>query len=160
MYLESFAQIRFPDCDPFNHLNNTRYLDYFLNAREDHLLTHYDFKIYEFAVQQQRGWVVSGHQIAYLKPALLMETVCLQSRLLYFGEKDVLVEMLMWDEQKLVLKSVLWTTFVHIDLKSARSIEHSQELKDRFTPHLRPLDSPVKFEERIAQLKTTIASRL
>jgi acyl-CoA thioester hydrolase len=30
---ESEALIRFPDCDPFNHLNNSRYIDYFINAR-------------------------------------------------------------------------------------------------------------------------------
>ena len=28
---------RFSDCDPFGHLNNARYIDYFINAREDHL---------------------------------------------------------------------------------------------------------------------------
>ena len=30
-------KIRFNDGDLFGHLNNSRYLDYFINAREDHL---------------------------------------------------------------------------------------------------------------------------
>ena len=33
--LSSTAIIRFQDCDPYSHLNNGRYLDYFMNARED-----------------------------------------------------------------------------------------------------------------------------
>jgi len=33
--LQSTYQVRFQDSDPFRHLNNARYLDYFVNARED-----------------------------------------------------------------------------------------------------------------------------
>ena len=29
--------VRFQDCDPFGHLNNARYIDYFLNARQDQI---------------------------------------------------------------------------------------------------------------------------
>lgn len=34
---KSTAKIRFIDCDPIGHLNNSKYLDYMLNAREDHV---------------------------------------------------------------------------------------------------------------------------
>ena len=30
----SVAEIRFSDCDPFGHLNNARFLDYFLHKIE------------------------------------------------------------------------------------------------------------------------------
>ncbi len=30
---ETQIVIRFQDCDPFGHLNNARYIDYFVNAR-------------------------------------------------------------------------------------------------------------------------------
>ena len=43
--LESSHLIRFPDCDPFNHLNNARYLDYFINAREDQVWDAYGINI-------------------------------------------------------------------------------------------------------------------
>ncbi len=39
--------IRFQDCDPFGHLNNARYIDYFINAREGHLVEYYNLDIYE-----------------------------------------------------------------------------------------------------------------
>src|SRR5215208_1584932 len=92
---ESRSLIRFPDCDPFNHLNNARYIDYFINAREDHIIANLRFNIYHFAAQQGLGWVVGKNQIVYLKPAFLMETVVIDSTLLRLGETEVLVEMKM-----------------------------------------------------------------
>ncbi|HKP96885.1 MAG TPA: thioesterase family protein [Fibrobacteria bacterium] len=44
---ESIVTVRFQDCDPFGHLNNARYIDYFTNAREDQLIRYYDFDIYK-----------------------------------------------------------------------------------------------------------------
>ena len=38
---ESTYVIKFQDCDPLGHLNNVRYLDLFLNAREEHTMQHY-----------------------------------------------------------------------------------------------------------------------
>ena len=46
---ESRVIVRFQDCDPFGHLNNSRYLDYLINARKDHLVAAYGFDIYERA---------------------------------------------------------------------------------------------------------------
>src|SRR5687767_8499719 len=97
---ESKSLIRFPDCDPFNHLNNARYIDYFINAREDQIMAHLNFNIYHYAAQKGSGWVVSKNQIAYLKPAFLMETVIIDSKILRLGEKDLHVEMCMWNEGK------------------------------------------------------------
>ena len=53
--LESSALIRFQDCDPFQHLNNSRYIDYFMNAREDQLNQFYDFRIFEVFQQHWSG---------------------------------------------------------------------------------------------------------
>ena len=43
--LQSAVKIRFQDCDPFNHLNNAAYLNYFVNAREDQISKHYGIDI-------------------------------------------------------------------------------------------------------------------
>jgi len=127
---ESKALIRFPDCDPFNHLNNARYIDYFINAREDHIMANVNFNIYQYAAQNGMGWVVSKNQIAYLKPAFLMETVIIDSTALHIGDREVAVEMKMWNEGKDKLKSVLWSNFVHINMKTQRPENHSKELME------------------------------
>jgi thioesterase III len=145
--------VRFPDCDPFNHLNNARYIDYFINAREDHIVANLNFNIYQLAAQQRVSWVVSKNQIAYLKPAFLMETVVIDSTLLRLGEKDVHVEMKMWNDKMDKLKSVLWVHFVHINMKTQKPENHSQELLDLFRPFENPLLSNLSFDERVEQLR-------
>lgn len=151
---ESQALIRFPDCDPFNHLNNARYLDYFINAREDHLLSNLGFNIYRFAAETGLSWVVGKNQIVYLKPAFLMELVTIDSTLLLLGERDVLVEMKMWNEGKDKLKSVLWSQFVHVNMKTQRPEKHAAELMDLFKPFENPLDEKLTFDQRIENLRT------
>jgi YbgC/YbaW family acyl-CoA thioester hydrolase len=150
---QSKAIIRFSDCDPFNHLNNARYIDYFINAREDHIMANLNFNIYQYAAEKGFGWVVSKNQIAYLRPAFLMETVIIESTLLRAGEKEVFVEMKMWNESKNKLKSVLWSNFVHINMKTQRPENHPQYLIDLFNPLENPLPNPVTFDERVEQLK-------
>ena len=150
---ESKSLIRFPDCDPFNHLNNARYIDYFINAREDQIMENLNFNIYHFAAQHGLGWVVSKNQIVYLKPAFLMETVVIDSTILRLGEKDLLVEMKMWNERKDKLKSVLWSNFVHINMKTQKPERHSQELLETFRSFENPLPSVLSFEERVEQLR-------
>lgn len=157
---ESKVLVRFPDCDAFNHLNNARYLDYFMNAREDHMITNYGFNVYQYAQETGVSWVVRQSQIAYLRPAMLMEEVTIQSTLLHWGEKDLLVEMRMWDASKTVLKSLLWTVFAHFNLKTLRSEIHSKELEERFSHLVNPLPERISFEKRLEQVKGKTAVEL
>ncbi|HUQ65142.1 MAG TPA: acyl-CoA thioesterase [Flavitalea sp.] len=150
---ESKVLIRFSDCDPFNHLNNARYIDYFINAREDHIMQNMNFNIYHFAAQHGLSWVVSKNQIVYLKPAFLMENVIIDSRLLRLRETDILVEMKMWNEKKDKLKSVLWSNFVHINMKKQKPENHSHDLVNTFKPFEDPIDSNISFDERVIQLR-------
>lgn len=150
---ESEYLIRFPDCDPFNHLNNSRYLDYFMNAREDHLLKYYNFSLYGYMREQGRGWVVGQSQIAYLRPAMLMETVVIRSFLIKLDEKDLLVEMQMLDQKKETVKAVLWSRFFHIDVKTQKSAQHDPELIAMFKSLEVPLEGNPSFEERARLLR-------
>lgn len=53
--LTSTAIIAFSDCDPFGHLNNARYIDYFLNAREQQIKEAYDLSLAEWAKKEEDG---------------------------------------------------------------------------------------------------------
>jgi len=129
--LSSTAIIRFQDCDPYSHLNNSRYLDYFMNAREDQVWHTYDFNIYEYSRNTGMGWVVTQNQIAYLRPALLMEEVIIESQLIESKGKFIKVEMRMYDSQR-KLKSLLWAQFIHVDIREAKSVNHPEELQQVF----------------------------
>jgi len=82
-----------------------------------------------------------------------METVVIDSALLKLGETDILVEMKMWNERKDKLKSVLWSTFVHINMQTQKPESHSQELLDTFKPFENTIDANINFDERVEQLR-------
>jgi acyl-CoA thioester hydrolase len=154
--LESKTKIRFTDCDPFNHLNNSKYIDYFFNEREDQLLVAYDFDLQKIARNEGLCWVVAQNQVAYISPATLMETVIIRSQLLMFDEKNLLLEAQMWNENKTVLKSLLWSKLVHFNLKTKRSELHNTMLSALFAQIENPLDKKISFDERVKDLKPVI----
>jgi len=151
--LESKTTIRFTDCDPFNHLNNSKYIDYFFNMREDQLLIEYDFDLQKITRERGLAWVVAQNQIAYFAPANLMETVTIQTHLLLCEDKSLLLEAMMWNEDKTILKSVLWSRLVHFNLKTKRSQVHDTDLIDLFKQIEDPLNALLSFDERLTQLR-------
>lgn len=145
--LQSMAKIRFQDCDPFNHLNNTRYLDYFLNAREDQLLASYKLNVFQHMQDDGLAWVVSSNQICYLAPVTIGESVLIDSRLIDFTTRSLKVEMRMWNQEGTQLKSMLWSKFTYVNLKSQKPAMHSDGLMQLFTEINSPVDQLI-FEER------------
>jgi len=151
--LESSLKVRFHDCDPFNHLNNSRYIDYCLAARTDQLKDHYDFDIYQLAQTRRIGWVSALTQIAYLSPAWLAEEVIIQTQLIAFSSKSLVFEALMWNDNKTVVKSLMWAKLVHVDLATQKSCAHAEDLLKLFEQIVNPLADDNGFEQRVNNLK-------
>src|SRR5512138_1159646 len=114
--MDTVTAIRFQDCDPFGHLNNARYVDYFMNARQDQLAEHYNFRLFEHGKEMTEGWVVSRSYVAYLAPAGMAEEVRIRTRLIDFTQHRLVVEGLMLDADGLRLKSVSWIEFTYFSL--------------------------------------------
>ncbi|WP_298903907.1 thioesterase family protein [uncultured Psychroserpens sp.] len=150
--VNSKTKIRFQDCDPFNHLNNGSYINYFMNHREDQLLKHYNIDIYKMAQKIGISWVSSSNQIAYLKPAFLMETVIIESQLIYYDSSQLKVEMRMYNEDKSQLKAIIWCGFVHFNLLKQSREQHSEALIALFKSIISPIDRAT-FEERVLEFK-------
>lgn len=143
--------IRFQDCDPHGHLNNSRYLDYMINAREDHLINFYDFDMFKLAREEKKGWVVSKNEILYKQPAMVMEKVQIRSQLLAFSGKHVKVETVMFDTFQKNIKSILWSVMVHFDLKTQKVIEHTPAMENLLKNIHYPVGTDT-IEERITAL--------
>ena len=120
--------IRFNDCDPMGHLNNGRYIDYFLNAREDHLREHYGIDLREWA-KKGMGFVVSRHEIRYLRSVEYNDRVVIRSALVGWSDTSLLVEMAMTDEAG-QLKAILWTEFTRIDPRTGKRLGHPEEFME------------------------------
>jgi len=123
----TFYIVRFNDCDPLGHLNNSKYIDYFLNAREDHLKELYDIDLKVWA-QQGQAFVVTAHEIRYLRPATYNESVAIQSALIGWGDSSLLVEMSMFGKDR-QLKAIVWTTFTRINPVTGKKMIHPPEFR-------------------------------
>jgi YbgC/YbaW family acyl-CoA thioester hydrolase len=153
--LKSRHLIRFQDCDPFNHLNNARYLDYFINAREDQVYEQYGLSVFENAKTTGKSWMVASNQIIYLKPANLMEKVTIESRLIQYSNKTLLVEMKMWDKTETELKAVLWIKFIHVDIRTNSVATHADDHMKLFESVVVPIQM-ISFEERCGVIQQEI----
>ncbi len=126
---ETRSIIRFQDCDPLQHLNNAKYLDYFFNAREDQISKLYDFKFSEVFFNYKTSWVVFQSRIAYVRPALVSEWVRIFSRMIYADKDTIVTEYFMTDDEKSHLKSVFWVTSKYIDVQTGRKIPHQEDVQ-------------------------------
>lgn len=150
--LYSETIVRFQDCDPYSHLNNSSYLDYFMNAREDQLLKFYDLDIYGLIRTEGVAWVVAQNQIAYFEPALLMEKLSITTRLIAHAPRKVKVEFLMRRVGGERIKALLWSEFAYFDLKTQKSREHEEKYRQLFEEVILPIPES-GFTERVAALK-------
>jgi YbgC/YbaW family acyl-CoA thioester hydrolase len=148
----TFYTVRFNDCDPLGHLNNSKYLDYFINAREDHLKENYDIDLKDWALRGL-GFVVSRHEIQYIRAVTYNEVVCIESALIGCGDNYLDVEMLMFDKDRLGLKAILWSRFTHINSRTGKKETLKEEILEFCRQVLVPgVDMTKGMNARIATL--------
>lgn len=149
--LKTKVKIRFQDCDPFNHLNNSKYIDYFLNARQDQLAEHYKIDIFENIETLGKSWIVTSNQINYIRPAHTLENVVIKTQLVQYTNTTVVAEMKMWNENETELKAIMWSKFTYYNLKSKRISNQSEELMEIYKVVLTPIKQS-SFEERCTNI--------
>lgn len=148
----STATIRFQDCDPFNHLNNANYINYFMNHREDQLIKAYKIDIYDMAKKLGISWVSNSNQIAYIKPAFLMEKVVIESQLIAYDVNNLKAEMRMYNSDKTHLKAIIWCGFTHFNLLKQQKEIHNKEFMTLFKLIINPVEES-QFEQRVSKLR-------
>lgn len=156
--LKTKRKIRFQDCDPFNHLNNSKYLEYFINVREDQIAENYDLDIFKYMKTTGLSWVVASNQISYVRPAFTVEIVVIESQLIQCTENLLLVEMKMWNEDETELKAVLWIKFIHYNIQAKKVANHSDDLMKLFQSVVVPVNQSI-FENRYLEIIQELKNR-
>lgn len=156
---DSTYKIRFNDCDMFGHLNNSRYLDYLINAREDHLKDYYSFDFTEY-YKNDLAWVIGSHEIVYLRPALYNEIVTIQSTLLSVDNELLHIETIMMNEKKNHLKAIMRSKLIPINIKTGRKVQHNPEFMSwAKTLENTEIDTQINLQDRMNQLHTELKER-
>jgi aspartate aminotransferase len=131
--LESEAWIDFQDCDPFGHLNNARYLNYFMRARTEQLKASYGFDLYEHTAKTGNGWVVGETHLAYLLPAKFNETVKIKTRLLHYDSFRLVPEAFMLSQDGKRVHALGWIEFIYVNSAKGRPVKYDEALQSLFS---------------------------
>ncbi|MBD8017153.1 acyl-CoA thioesterase [Kaistella pullorum] len=150
--LSTVVKVRFSDCDPIGHLNNVKYLEYMLNAREDHVENGYGFTYEEYTRRTGCTWITIQNEIAYLKEVRYNAKVMITSKTIEVGDRLSKVEILMKSEDGSTIHSVLWLTVIYFDMKTRRAAIQPPETINLFKDFLVNLEEP-DFKSRMASLR-------
>ncbi|MFB9121593.1 acyl-CoA thioesterase [Bergeyella porcorum] len=130
--ISTVVKVRFSDCDPIGHLNNVKYLEYMLNAREDHVEQFYGFTYEEYTRRTGCTWIAIQNEIAYLKEVRYNSKVAISSKTIELSDRISKVEILMKSEDEQTIYAVLWITVIYFNLKTRKSESQPAELLEQF----------------------------
>lgn len=120
-------KVRPDDIDMFNHVHNSKYLDYVLAARHEQMEVNYGMSWNQF-IEMGFGWVVNAVQINFKRPLVLGDEMIIKTGILEIFSKGCTVqfEIINKKTQKLCSDGVFHYTL--IDLKNNRSAEVTEEM--------------------------------
>lgn len=147
----STVRIRFADCDPIGHLNNVKYLEYMLNAREDHVEQNYGFTYEQYTRETGCTWVTIQNEIAYLKEVRYNSIVEITSKTIFVDDLTAVVELLMKDEKGIV-HAVFWLTVIYFNMKTRRAEKMPETTLTQFVQFLVEIEHKT-FKERVDYLR-------
>src|SRR3954471_24087627 len=88
---ESTLNVRPDDVDMFNHVHNSKYLDYVLAARYEQMEKFYGMP-WEHFTKQGLGWVVSHVDINFKRPLLMNDLMLIRTGILTMHDKGCSVQ--------------------------------------------------------------------
>lgn len=124
-------QVRPDDIDMFQHVHNSRYLDYIQAARYEQMNSCYNVSMEEFLVMGY-GWVVKQATLNYKRPLILSDSMIVSTQVLEIQSSDAIVnfEIVNKKTQKLCCDGQM--VYSMINLKTGRSEKIPDHLKEKY----------------------------
>jgi thioesterase-3 len=124
---ESELNVRPDDIDMFNHVHNSKYLDYVLAARYEQMDKFYGMSWQSFT-EQGYGWVVAKVTIAFKRPLKLGDQLIVKTGILEMTEKGSTVQFEIINKATGKVASDGIFEYVMIDLNTQRSCKVTEEM--------------------------------
>jgi YbgC/YbaW family acyl-CoA thioester hydrolase len=128
----SELKVRPDDIDMFNHVHNSRYMDYVLAARYEQMETCYGMSMEEF-MDMGYGWVVKTAHIDFKRPLTLGEVFTVTTWILSMDEKTSKVQFEIISSKTGKLCSEGWFDYALIDIKTGRSTKITEEMIEKYS---------------------------
>lgn len=124
---ETELNVRPDDIDMFNHVHNSKYLDYVLAARYEQMEKFYGMS-WETFEKQGFGWVVSKVIISFKRPLKMGDKLLVRTGILEMNEKGSNVQFEIINKVTGKTSSDGVFEYVMIDLGTQRSCKVTEEM--------------------------------
>ncbi|RZJ81753.1 MAG: acyl-CoA thioesterase [Flavobacterium sp.] len=124
---ETELNVRPDDIDMFNHVHNSKYLDYVLAARYEQMEKFYGMSWEKFS-EQGYGWVVAKVTINFKRPLTMGDKMIVRTGILEMNEKGSNVQFEIINKATGKVSSDGIFDYVMIDLATQRSCKVNEEM--------------------------------
>lgn len=129
---ETELAVRPDDIDMFNHVHNSKYLDYVLAARYEQMERCYGMS-WQFFTDQGFGWVVAKVTISFKRPLKLGDQLLVRTGILEMNEKGSNVQFEIINKKTGKVASDGVFDYVMIDLHTQRSCKVTPEMIEAYS---------------------------
>ncbi|MES2652093.1 MAG: acyl-CoA thioesterase [Bacteroidota bacterium] len=124
---ESELNVRPDDIDMFNHVHNSKYLDYVLAARYEQMDKFYGMSWEHFA-KMGYGWVVTKVTISFKRALLMSDTMLIRTGILEMNEKGCTVQFEIINKKTNKVASDGLFDYAMIDLSTKKACKVTEEM--------------------------------
>jgi acyl-CoA thioester hydrolase/thioesterase-3 len=123
--------VRPDDIDMFQHVHNSKYLDYIQAARYDQMVNCYKVSMGEF-IAMGYGWVVKKATLNFKRPLILSDVMIVSTQVKEISGSDAMIdfEIVNKNSEKLCCDGQMIYTM--INLKTGRSEKIPETLKEKY----------------------------
>lgn len=128
----TILKVRPDDIDMFNHVHNSRYLDYVLAARYEQMETGYSMPMEKF-LEMGYGWVVKTANVEFKRPLTLGEHFKVSTWIISIDEKSSKVAFEIQSLKTNKICSDGWFDYALIDIKTGRGMRITEEMIKKYS---------------------------
>jgi YbgC/YbaW family acyl-CoA thioester hydrolase len=123
--------VRPDDIDMFQHVHNSRYLDYIQAARYDQMIRCYKMSMEEFMIMGY-GFVVKRAELNFKRPLIMGDVMLISTQVKEFSGSDIIVEFEIVNKKNEKISCDGIMLYTMINLKTGRSEKVPEEIQTKF----------------------------
>jgi acyl-CoA thioester hydrolase/thioesterase-3 len=123
--------VRPDDIDMFQHVHNSRYLDYIQAARYDQMIRCYKMSMEEFMIMGY-GFVVKRAELNFKRPLIMGDVMMISTQVKEFSGSDIIVEFEIVNKKNEKISCDGIMLYTMINLKTGRSEKVPEEIQTKF----------------------------
>jgi YbgC/YbaW family acyl-CoA thioester hydrolase len=129
---ETELRVRPDDIDMFQHVHNSKYLDYVLAARYDQMEHCYGMSMEKF-MERGFGWVVKAVHINYKRALTLGDYFMVSTAIEAIDERGCRVKFFITSKTSDKISCDGWFDFVMIDMKSGKGVKIPEDIMEHYS---------------------------